>query len=58
MLRYLPSIVCIIVIGDEILRDSLVILLPWRLTGCDFSPATESHIILIEYIDLTKNTLD
>lgn len=49
----------IIVTGDEILRDHLVILLPWRLTIAVISVLTpQPHIVLIGYTDLTKNTLD
>lgn len=55
------QLVCIniIVAGDEVLRDHLVILLPWRLTIAVISVLTpQPHVVLIGYTDLTKNILD
>ena len=48
-----------LVTGNENLRGYLVILLPWGLTvSCNFSPTSQSHIIITGYTDLKKNALD
>ena len=48
-----------LVTGNENLRGYLVILLPWGLiVSCNFSPTSQSHIIITGYTDLKKNALD